>query len=41
MTNRYPFKQVRWNDHLENIPLMHRYGISTNILHLTFSRAEF
>ena len=39
--NLYPFIQVRWNDHLENFPLMNRYGINTNILHLTFSRAEF
>ena len=41
MTKCYPFIQVRWNDHLENIPLMHRYGINTNILNLGFSRAEF
>ena len=41
MTNRQPFIQVRQNDRLENIPLMHRYGINTNILHITFSRAEF
>ena len=41
VTNCYPFIQVRWNDHLENIPLMHCYRINTNILHLTFSSAEF
>ena len=29
--------KVRWNDHLVNyFPLMHRYGINTKILHLTF-----
>ena len=39
--NLYPFIQVRWNDHLENFPLMNRYGVNTNILHLTFSRAKF
>ena len=34
--------KVRWNDHLVNyFPLMYRYGINKNILHLTFSRAEF
>ena len=27
MINRYPFIQVRWNDHLENVPLMHPYGM--------------
>ena len=41
MTNRYPFIQVRWNNLLENIPLMHHYGINTDIWHLTFSRAEY
>ena len=40
-TSIHLFK-VRWNDHLVNyFPLMYRYGINTNILHLTFSRAEF
>ena len=34
--------KVRWNDHLVNYyPLMYRYGINTNLLHLDFSRAEF
>ena len=34
--------KVFWNDHLVNyFPLMYRYGITTNILYLTFSRAEF
>ena len=29
--------KVPWNDHLVNyFPLMYRYGINTNILHLTF-----
>ena len=33
---------VCWNDHLMNyFPLVNRYGINTNILHLTFSRVEF
>ena len=32
---------VRWNDHLMNyFPLMHRYGMNTNILHSTWSRVE-
>ena len=40
-TSIHKFK-VPWNDHLVNyFPLMYRYGINTNILHLTFSRAEF
>ena len=40
-TSIHLFK-VCWNDHLVNyFPLMYRYGINTNILHLTFSRAEF
>ena len=40
-TSIHLFK-VGWNDHLVNyFPLMYRYGINTNILHLTFSRAEF
>ena len=26
--NLYPFIQVRWNDHLENFPLMNRYGVN-------------
>ena len=31
-----------WNDHLVNyFPLMYRYEVNTNILHLTISRAEF
>ena len=39
-TSIYLFK-VSWNDHLVNyFSLMYRYGINTNILHLTFSRAE-
>ena len=34
--------KVRWNDHLVSyFSLMYRYGVNTNILHLTFSRAEF
>ena len=34
--------KVRWNDQLVTyFSLMCRYGINTNILHLTFSRAEF
>ena len=44
MTNLYPFNlfKILWNDHLVNyFPLIYRYGINTNILHLTFSRAEF
>ena len=33
--------QVRWNDHLVNyFSLMHRCGINTNLLLLTFSRAK-
>ena len=34
--------KVRWNDQLVTyFSLMYRYGINTNILHLTFSRTEF
>ena len=41
MTNSFNLSKVRWNDHIVNyIPLMYCYGINTNILHLTFSRAE-
>ena len=40
-TSIHLFKVV-WYDHLVNhFPLMYRYGINTNILHLTFSCAEF
>ena len=42
MTNLYPFIQDSFNDHLVNIfLLLYRYGINTNILHLTFSCVEF
>ena len=31
-----------WDDHLVSyLPLMYRYEINTNILHLTFPRAKF
>ena len=34
--------KVRWNDRLVCYSsLVYRYGINTNILHLTLSRAEF
>ena len=34
--------KVPWNDDLVSyFPLLYHYGINTNILHLTFSRAEF
>ena len=39
-TSIHLFK-VRWNDHLVNSALICRYGINTDILHLTFSRTEF
>ena len=37
MTNHYPFIQVRWNDHLENIPLMRRYGIWNQYEYIGFN----
>ena len=41
LRNVHLFK-VRWNDHLVgHFSLMYRYGINTNILHLTFSHAKF
>ena len=42
MTNLYPFIQgsLQW-PFSELFPLMYRYGINTNILHLIFFRAEF
>ena len=41
MTNLYLFK-LSWNNHLLNyFPLVCRYEINANILHLTFSRADF
>ena len=40
-TSLHLFK-VRLIDHLMNyFPLMDRYGIDINILHLTYSRAEY
>ena len=34
--------KVNWSDHLVSyFSLMHRYGIKTNILYLTFPCAEF
>ena len=39
-TSVHLFK-VRWNDpSVSHFSLMYRYGINTNILHLTFSSAE-
>ena len=39
-TSIHLFK-VRWNDRLVNyFPFLCRYGINTNMVHLTFSRAQ-
>ena len=40
MTNLYGLCKVSWNEHLVSYyPLKYYYGINTNILYLTFSRA--